>query len=635
VRLADGSLLFSQLEFRNPYQDRSDLFVQRGKRERQLTHGARVTTPDVRADGAIVAAQIIPGGTRLVRVSSDGKTITPLTNGSYDEQWTEPRWSFGGDRIVASRWLRGNVSQVVVIDTTGRIVHVTSSGHSIEATPSWLPGDAGIIYSSDRSGAAQIYVEQFDSPRDLSRSTTFRMSDVYSGLFEPQSAPRSKTVAAVMFRTDGYHLGVGDCCTPAGEPVPVYRDTTPGRVAPIVAESGAVRRYTPWRTLAPRYWLPTISDAMHGGYYLGAATSGSDVVGRHSVAASIGIPTNNTGIVGDVAYRYAGFGLPILDVTATQDWSYRGHIFSREPNRAVIGEVRRRVRDGDLLATWIRQRYRRAFSLTGGVGVEHRDHVTLPDGLAPLVDTAGALGSPTFPRLLLSAGFANYQRPPFSISPEDGVSISVTVRDRLRSGEPGNGSYTLSTVGVAQAFKSLDLPGFAHHVAALRVAGGWADERSNGYYEVGGISGGTIALIPGYAVGEGRRTFFVRGFAPNTLAGTRALAASAEYRIPLLLTGRGIGWMPFFLDRSSINAFWDFGTAWCPTARAGREVCVDPVLTQHFRIASAGAELNFNLGVLSWDQPYRFRLGLAAPTLNRAFFGRPSVQMYFTVGASF
>jgi hypothetical protein len=131
VTLADGSLLYSQLGFVNPYQERSDLWIQRGGRERQLTFGQRLTSPDARADGEIVATQILPGATRLVRVSKDGKAITPITNGSYDEQWTEPRWSHSGKFIAASRWLRGNTSQIVVVDTTGRIVHVVSSGHSI------------------------------------------------------------------------------------------------------------------------------------------------------------------------------------------------------------------------------------------------------------------------------------------------------------------------------------------------------------------------------------------------------------------------------------------------------------------------------------------------------------------------
>src|SRR5262249_10277965 len=72
VPLRTGGLLYSQTEFTNPYQIRSDLFVQRGSHEDQLTHGKRLITADVRADGAIVAAQITPGATHLVRVSPDG-----------------------------------------------------------------------------------------------------------------------------------------------------------------------------------------------------------------------------------------------------------------------------------------------------------------------------------------------------------------------------------------------------------------------------------------------------------------------------------------------------------------------------------------------------------------------------------
>ena len=78
-----------------------------------------------------------------MRVSRDGKRVTPLTTGSYDEQWTEPRWSHAGDYIVASRWVRGNISQIVILDTIGRIVHTVSSGISVEATPSWLRDDRG------------------------------------------------------------------------------------------------------------------------------------------------------------------------------------------------------------------------------------------------------------------------------------------------------------------------------------------------------------------------------------------------------------------------------------------------------------------------------------------------------------
>jgi hypothetical protein len=52
-------------------------------------------------------------------------------------------------------------------------------------------------------------------------------------------------------------------------------------------------------------------------------------------------------------------------------------------------------------------------------------------------------------------------------------------------------------------------------------------------------------------------------------------------------------------------------------------------------MASVGAELDLNLGVLSWDSPYRFRLGIAVPSYNRNLFDRPRVQAYVVSGISF
>ena len=643
VLLPDGSLLFAQLDFVNPYQERSDLWIQRGGHEHQLTFGKRLTSPDARGDGEIVAAQIIPGATRLVRVSADGKRITPLTSGSFDEQWTEPRWSHAGDRVVASRWLRGNISQIVVVDTTGRIIHTASSGTSIEATPSWLPNDAGILYSSDRTGVAQVYAERFTDSRTFAGAVTYRLSNVATGIFEPTPAPRDNRTLAVVFRSDGYHLGIGDCCGAAADEssgearVDDYRTTTPrAAIAPALVDSGRSTPYSPWRTLAPRHWLPTIDQGVDGGYLIGGTTYGFDVVGRHAFTASIGFPTNNTGVVGDFLYTYRGFGLPTFQVAAAQSWESLGGIFSREGNLPLIGEVFRRTLNADLLTTWIRQRARTTLVLTGGGGIEHRSHVATPSNdLLAAIDSNGSLGTHTFPTLVAGAGFANYQRPPFSISPEDGVQLNVAVRDRLRSGGAATGAQSFSTVGTAALYKSLDLPGFSHHVLALRGAVGYSDDRSNSYFSVGGVSGNTFEIVPGYVVGEGRKTFPVRGFESGTLVGTRAVTGTAEYRIPLWLIGKSPSILPFFVDRTSLTLFGDYGTAWCPTVRAGREVCNRAGQADRFAIASVGGELNLNLGVLSWDSPYRFRLGAVAPTYDGHLFGRKSFQIYVVAGTWF
>jgi hypothetical protein len=639
VALPNGDYLFSQLDFTNPYEERSDLWIQHGRSQRRITVGQRLTGPDVRSDGEIVAEQITPGATRLVRVSRDGSRIAPLTSGSYDEQWTEPRWSHSGDLIGASRWLRGNRSQIVVVDTTGRIVHIASSGQSIEAAPSWLPNDLGIVYSSDRTGTAQIYVEQFGAPRGFATTHTIRVSDVSTGLFEPSAAPSGDRLAAALFRADGYHLGVGACCAAgtAGEPVATYIDTVVhSGVAPVVSDSGPVRRYSPWRMLVPRYWLPTVDAGIRNGYLLGGTTSGSDIVGRHVYTAHAAYPTNNLGgLVGDVTYQYSGLGLPILQFDAAQDWFSLGGISERSAPQTIIGEVLRRTWTADVLATWLRQRYRTALSVSGGVGIEQWSHFSKPSGLIPLIDTIGALGTLTFPSLIAAAGFANYQRPPLSISPEDGVLLNVTLRDRLRSGATANGPASLSAVGSAAVYKSLDLPGFAHHVLALRGAVGWADDNANAYYAVGGVSGNTVEIIPGYTIGEGRRTFPVRGFAAGTLLGTQAASGTLEYRIPLVLFGGGPWSFPLFFDRSMLTLFGDYGLARCPDVQGGRQVCNRSGQERTVDIGSAGVELNLNLGLLSWDTPYRLRFGLVHPTQNGGFFKQPMVQFYFVTGVSF
>ncbi len=638
LRLPNGDLLFSQIDYVNPYQQRSDLYIQHGRADHQITRDARLFSPDIRHDGAIVAAQITPGSTHLVRVSPDGKSITPLTTGTLDEWWTEPEWSHSGDRIVAARWLRGNVSQIVILDTLGRILHIVSSGRSIEATPSWLPGDAGVMYNSDRDGSTQIYVERFGDTRTYEGATTRRLSQVTTGVFDVVPAPSGSRAAAADFAIDGYHLGVGRYGPNTGIAVPDYLDTLPHPgVAPILVDSSPSTPYHAWHSFYPRYWLPAVDQGIDNGYRIGLTTSAFDVVGRHTLYATLEFPTNNTGIVGNLTYIYAGLGLPILQTDFSLDWQSLGGVFARTPGRPIIGEVFERTVDADVLATWLRQRVRTSLSVTGGFGLEALSHTTnAPVSLSSL-DTAGELGSPVYPMAIASLGYANYQRPAFSFSPEDGLQFNTTVRDRFTSGPAAQGPASLSTVMTLSLYKSLNLPGFAHHVIALRGALGWADVNADGYYDVGGVNGGTFQVVPGYTVGEGRETFPVRGFQSSTLFGTRAFSGTAEYRLPLWLVGESPGILPMFLDRTFISLFTDVGSAWCPSVAPGREVCniFDPLLTRRVEIASAGAELNVNLGVLSWDSAYRFRLGVVAPTYNRALFGQNSVQVYVVSGINF
>ena len=637
VDLPDGSTLFSQLERTSPYEERSDLFVQRGNRQFRLTTNGRLFSPDARSNGDIIATQIIAGASRLVRVSPDGGLITALTVGSFDTLWSEPRWSHSGTRVAAVRWFRGGVSQIVVLDTLGAVRHVVTSGRFTAATPSWIPGDSGVAYTTGDGGRNDLYLQYFDQSY---RAVTYKLLRSDLGGFEPQlvrsRSSNQTVVAATALRANGYRLGVAEGPLVRAEVQPMLDDTPDPRLPPLAVDSSPASTYSAWSSLVPRYWAPLIEAGIEPNTLrLGGYTEGWDILHRHYVYGELRIPTDNSGIESFVEYQYKGLGLPVVTAAASQGWSHYADIVSSKAPNPVLGSVRRRIKDGQFLATYLRPRVRTSFTLSAGVGLERREYLSVPDTLLPRLDTGKNFGRADFPRLMVSSSFAAYQTAPFSISPEDGFSVAATVRERLHSGFNAAGGASMSAVGTINTYKSLDLPGYAHHVLAVRASGGWADTRTSSYFEVGGTSGGSFQVLPGYTIGEGSHTFPVRGFEAGTLIGVRALAGSAEYRAPLSLTHRSLGLVPGFLNRSSLTLFGDYGVAWCPSTALNRQVCTAPKLESHIDIGSVGAELNVNAGVLSWDAPYRFRLGIAVPIRDRITVGAKAFTVYLTSGLSF
>jgi hypothetical protein len=334
------------------------------------------------------------------------------------------------------------------------------------------------------------------------------------------------------------------------------------------------------------------------------------------------VPTDNRGVVGTFSYRYAGFGQPVIDATLIQDWELRA--------RLAGGDVRRRTQHAIVGATLVRPRYRTFASFTVGAGIQRRHFAVDPPEFRAALTPASqaALTDSTYPRAFVSASWSNAFRTAYGISLEEGVALNGSIDQRWGRGASSAASRTY--VGAAAGYKSLDLPGFARHVLAVRIAGGLADRNSTTTLEVGGTSGGTLAVLPGYAIGTGRQFFPVRGFGVASLEGTRAAATSVEYRAPLLIPGRGLALLPFFLDRTSVSFFYDAGAAWCPASLA--TFCY-PAGRDRRWIASVGAELNLAAAVLSWDVPYRFRLGVAHP-VTRAV-DAPDLSSYFAVGLAF
>ena len=624
-----GAVLFAQPEWRGPYVLRSDLYRQPRlvggadstaipAAEQRLTVGARLTQPDVRMDGSVVAAQYVPGGTRLVRLSADGRQLQPLTEALRGERWADPRWAPDGARVAAVQLLPDGVSRVVVLDTLGSVQVAVAGARGVFTSPSFTPDGRRLVWASDRSGRMQLETAPLPLPCTIDtlhwreeRDAVRRASAVATALYEPSVSPDGRQIAALRMLANGAHVVVAPLDTTG--PVARSQWYPPTAVLPPVPDSASVQRlpatgYRMMDQLRPRYWLPLAGAGRDGRPTVGVTSSASDILERHAWNAGAFVEPTRREVDAFAAWRYAGLGVPVVDVSWSQAWD--ATFRSTREDGSLIGLVARRRRFATMATTWSVPRIRRAVNATVGAQFEWRDFTSDVD--AALGDAASLLRRGTrYPQLFAAGSFSTARRALRGISVEEGFTVVSNTSYRWRQDQPERGSWR--TVLSARAYRPLDLPGFARHVLAWRGAVGVADANTVTEFPVGGVSGQQAAIVPGVTIGDPSLTFPVRGVAPGVQRGSRALGSTVEYRAPLFMWRRLPSPFALYLDRMSLALFSDAARAWCPAtlARTNRTVCEAPGKRDGW-IASAGAEVIVDLGV-SFDVPYRLRLGGARP----------------------
>ena len=197
-----------------------------GGRER-MTEGARLLQPDVARDGRIVALRGGGGTTVPVVIDAAGGAPRDLVAPSLDVQWAYPRWSPDGTRIAISRWRQGGYYDVVILDAAGRVVAEATNDRAVAAAPAWSPDGRWVLFSSDRTGIANLYAWEVNGGRVM------QVTNVLTGAFQPDVSPDGRWIAFQYYRSDGYHVARIPFAPAAWRPAPPVRpQVAPARELP-------------------------------------------------------------------------------------------------------------------------------------------------------------------------------------------------------------------------------------------------------------------------------------------------------------------------------------------------------------------------------------------------------------------
>jgi hypothetical protein len=526
------------------------------------------------------------------------------------------------------------------------MVRAVAGARAVFASPAWTPSGTRLVWTSDRSGRMQLETAAFD-PSVVTAPDTARWreeredvrvaSNVSTGVYQPSISPDGRQTLALLYRADGFHVAVAPFDTTGAvarggwyarseESAAAAARTQLADARDITAPA---RGYGWARQLLPRYWFPEFGVGRFDQTTYGFSTSANDVLARHAWNAQALYNPRLHEVDASAQYRFSGFGVPIIDVFASQEWDATFRV--SDTTKREIGSLGRRRRFANMSASFSRPRVRLSMNGSLGLQYEWRDFTSTYDSLLGPQNSLLRTGT-RYPSLLMSGGISTVRRAGRSIAYEEGFTLSGGATYRWRQDAPSLGSWR--SVGTARGYFPLDLPGYARHVLSARLTGGFADTKTATEFSVGGVSGLSADLAPGVTVGDPARSFPVRGVEPDAQRGIRAIGGTLEYRVPLVMLSDVPSPFTIYADRISFTLFSDAARATCPAAlsRTNTPVCERPGVRDGI-IASAGAELALDLAI-QYDVPIRFRLGGGVP-----YAGPPEIsrrgRFYFTLGSYF
>ncbi len=638
--MPDGSIVVAQLDYADPYHLYSDLYrIDPDGGSTRITEDARLDHPAAEPDGrSVLAIRSAEGTTELVRVDLALGTVTPVVPRDPDVVWSSPAASPDGRWIAAARHRAARSFDIVILDAaTGRVVQQVTDDRAVDLAPTWTVDGGYLLWSSDRSGIPNVMAVAVDANGQT--GPVRQVTNMVTGVAFPSVDPAMRWIYMAGYHANGW----------AVERVPFEpaRWLDPFPLAPLYVDAmrepgsgsavATARDYHAASTLVPTYWEPTFhgplivnfSDGRSVtvfGPTFGFLTEAQDVVGRHWIGLDANVSTTGAQLQGELEYQFSGLGNPGLGIRLGQRWDASGPLLGQK-NAPRLDTLysRERERFASAGATVWRRGFRVAQTFSANAGLIQRDAERLDRDLNPSVDYPLERPSTHLGELRGSASISTARAHSFSISKEEGASLSLNLRARRELQLPDS---LKGVAGVDRAFREATLRlrafqplhpfGLDGHVIALRGSAGIA--RGPGadrfHFDVGGAEGMRESISGFDLIGGSSMLFPVRGYSSGARGGRFAWSAAAEYRFPIARVNKGIGLVPLHLETIHADVFADAGNAWGPELNARGSA-----------IASVGAEISLDL-TLFFSHPMPVRFGIAAPRQ-----GAPS--FYFRLGPSF
>ena len=561
---------------------------------RRLTSDTRLLDPDLSPDGkTLVCVRNSPGQRDLVLVPlaangtvRDDRSPAITLIAEAGTQFDAPRWSPDGRTIAVERHRLGSGPEIVLVDVNAKTVRVLATApHTRFAMPAWRP-DGGSIVAAAARGDETFNLFEFS----LDGSSARQLTHTSGGATWPDVSPDGKTIVFVGYTADGDDLfsmpypaaAAGDVVTFA-QPTDDSERRSGAKPGDGVDASTAATDYSPLDTLKPTSWTPIV-DASSDQIRVGAGVTGYDVLGYHAYAATATwLVSSPAGAITpapaapdwQATYLYNRWR-PTFYLSASSDTSFFAGP-ATEAGAPTTTTRRERELEGGVIYQILHTR------------AQHVARLAIVRGVADYTTSTSMFSRDRTP-LRLSWATLTGRTYGYSISPEGGIAIGATTEIVRRS--LGSFADATTTTGDARAY----LPGFApHHVVALRIGGGASigDPTVGRTFLMGGDSpGDNVIDISSDAFS------LLRGFEPDTFAGSHVAVANAEYRWPLARPQRGHGTWPLFLHTVHAAVFADAGYVW---TRAFDRYDIK---------SSAGAQLSANF-VAGFYAPFTVSVGAA------------------------